>query len=127
MRISDWSSDVCSSDLIPVVGARHIDHRMMARAARDLEILLKNLAHRLERPGRRRTHRISDRIVGTGPAALRPHQIIDAAPLHLERALDLTWGRDFTEGHALGKRLDRSHALPAAPARDIHPAPLIKT
>src|SRR3546814_4046455 len=53
---------------IPVVGARHIDHRMMARAARDLEILLKNLAHRLERPGRRRTHRISDRIVGTGPA-----------------------------------------------------------
>src|SRR3546814_21028634 len=58
---------------VPVVGARHIDHRMMPRAARDLEVLAQNLAHRLERAGRRRPHRIGDRIVGTGPEIGRAH------------------------------------------------------
>src|SRR3546814_6887597 len=71
---------------------------MMPRAARDLEVLAQNLAHRLERAGRRRPHRIGDRIVGTGPAALRTYQIIDALALHHERALDITGRRDFLVG-----------------------------
>src|SRR3546814_2362424 len=32
MRISDWSSDVCSSDLRPVAYARQVDDRDLARA-----------------------------------------------------------------------------------------------
>src|SRR3546814_20808985 len=45
MRISDWSSDVCSSDLVlDGVGADLLDHRV--EAAIDAEIISGNLNHR---------------------------------------------------------------------------------
>src|SRR3546814_10472417 len=71
-------------DDVPVIGPRHVDHRMVPRPARDLEILLQNLAHRLERSDRARPHRIGDAVIGAGPAALRPHEIIDALALRSE-------------------------------------------
>src|SRR3546814_8591508 len=62
MRISDWSSDVCSSDLA---------------------------------------------VIGAGPAALRPHEIIDALALHEERPLDIAGRRDLLVRLAIRERLDR--------------------
>src|SRR3546814_8494312 len=80
---------------------------MVPRPARDLEILLQNLAHRLERSDRARPHRIGDAVIGAGPAALRPHEIIDALALHEERPLDIAGRRDLLVRLAIRERLDR--------------------
>src|SRR3546814_3697971 len=51
MRISDWSSDVCSSDLVLIIAA--------------------HLRHRLVDPGV--VERVGDRVVPLGPDALAEH------------------------------------------------------
>src|SRR3546814_8280415 len=46
MRISDWSSDVCSSDLIePVLAHFHEDEQMDRLAECLFHVLLRRLAH----------------------------------------------------------------------------------
>ena len=92
----------------PVVGARDVEHRMMTRPARDLEILRQYLAARGEGPGRGGARRISDAIVGAGPAALGPHEIIDALAFDQETALDIAGRGDFLVGGAIGEGFDPS-------------------
>src|SRR3546814_14743985 len=45
MRISDWSSDVCSSDLGPQQAAQHADGRRLAAAIRAEEAVDQAAAH----------------------------------------------------------------------------------
>src|SRR3546814_20425464 len=62
MRISDWSSDVCSSDLQPVeLEAPQIGERGIARAKiveRDAEAMLSQVLQRLARMAGRVHHHI---------------------------------------------------------------------
>src|SRR3546814_5570487 len=60
MRISDWSSDVCSSDLLRVLGQHDAEHRQQAlhfihrqRFAGDAEIDPQLLAAVVQLPGQR--------------------------------------------------------------------------
>src|SRR3546814_20113024 len=64
MRISDWSSDVCSSDLIDVQrldadGAGHVQIRLYASGAGSVDLL-------------RRQFRLPNGIIANGVAEIRP-------------------------------------------------------
>src|SRR3546814_12242840 len=94
MRISDWSSDVCSSDLIaaeadedlrgPVEHRRHRFHRVMAMFARRLEP--EHVAHAIEiGRGRLFIHAHSAIALDVRMPADRPDTRAELAGISLEQ------------------------------------------
>src|SRR3546814_11239653 len=90
MRISDWSSDVCSSDLVRL-GDRHqqrIEVVLDAVVAKDQRTIARDsLAPSLPAPGRVRV--LVE--VATGPAVAEPeiHSVLAAAARHRNRGVPL--------------------------------------
>src|SRR3546814_16508388 len=51
MRISDWSSDVCSSDLVILFGSGRPIHRVACKAAKAIGVRILSLEEGYIRPG----------------------------------------------------------------------------
>ncbi len=92
---------------------------MVARAVGDFGVVLQNLAAVLERPVGIVADAVGGQVSVIGPAALAPHQIIQALALDHERAFDIIGrGRDVAEvavdgAHGRGQRGDDAMAVPA--------------
>src|SRR3546814_12817423 len=101
MRISDWSSDVCSSDLAPQIGERGIARAKIVE--RDAEAMLSQVLQRLARMAGRVHHHIfgdfeddlRGRDMGCGDHADDPPDEAVRLELH-GRKID----RDLTAGPA---------------------------
>src|SRR3546814_9347609 len=83
LRISDWSSDVCSSDLVGRIGGRRRVARLEASARVDRDVdehragahRLQHVAgHKLGRLGARDQHRADDQIGAIGRGAWRERE-----------------------------------------------------
>src|SRR3546814_3263954 len=99
MRISDWYSYVCSSDLQVTVATTHPYHHVLVRVARAAKISreaeLRNLALvDLEERGR---------LEGAAPRGLRREVIVGAVDQH-----DLGRG-DATEAAVVLSKIGRAH------------------
>src|SRR3546814_18051175 len=92
MRISDWSSDVCSSDLGRVVAElRRIDLQMAAAAATPTGFLkgaFRTLQQQVrgDAVDRKNRHAATDRQMQRAPVAR------DGAPAHIERSEERSVG-----------------------------------
>src|SRR3546814_7639717 len=86
MRISDWSSDVCSSDLLPGIGVLRLVDQYMVRALVELEPHpLAEIAHGEQMAGD------ADQIVEIGIALLALGERIGLG----KTAAQITAGRQF--------------------------------
>src|SRR3546814_17042881 len=108
MRISDWSSDVCSSDLVDLCDARVAAAQELARAANDFAGA-QRLLHRLvdQRAGRARL------------LVVRAHVL----PAHLAGARETDQRREWLVafmGEGCGHLPRRAHA-----PRIAHPTPVL--
>src|SRR3546814_11469027 len=110
MRISDWSSDVCSSDLELVALARHLKDFLLGEAVR---VALKLLFQRLE-PLDRTRNRLPVGEHAAQPAVV--DEVLAGAAGRLgDRVLRLALGADEPHLSALCRRL--APASPPAGAR----------
>src|SRR3546814_12649077 len=117
MRISDWSSDVCSSDLELVALARHLKDFLLREAER---VALKLLFQRLE-PLDRTRNRLPVGEHAAQPAVV--DEVLAGAAGRLgDRVLRLTLGADEQPLAAMGRRL-----APAIPRPGTQRKPLRKT
>src|SRR3546814_4799090 len=102
MRISDWSSDVCSSDLLPltVIGARDpltLDYRLPVPSA---QVKSAVLLAGLNAPGETRvvereaTRDHSERMLGHFGAVIRHREIDDEGHRAQEIEIGRASGRD---------------------------------
>src|SRR5689334_13357279 len=100
---------------------------MMPRARGDGRVLLQDLAGTLEGAERGRPDRVRDRVVGTGPPALGPHEIIFVVLEQHECAFDVPRRCDLLERGPVGKRHEarevrvelRDVAMPPAAVNDV--------
>src|SRR3546814_11571742 len=72
MRISDWSSDVCSSDLRLEAGRREVGAAVIAEIGERHDTDVDPVAERLEDAGGGRTDTIAAGLVNHGSGAERP-------------------------------------------------------
>ena len=104
-----------------------MQHRVMTGAGRHRRILLQDLAGALERAERRGPDRVRNRVVGSGPAALGPHEVILAVLQQHEGSLHVARGSDLLEGAAVGEGDETGEvvlqpgdvAVPPAPVHDV--------
>src|SRR3546814_4989776 len=84
MRISDWSSDVCSSDLIPGTASRSISLRKCVCADSEISIiaLLPACCRRLARPLAARIRKLPavERILAALPIRVRSGSVKPGRP-----------------------------------------------
>src|SRR3546814_4260095 len=80
MRISDWSSDVCSSDLRPCTVARRRERRAVLAAGRTAHLRQRPGADRAHAAGRRRTRRRARAVARIGAGAGHAAVAVRARP-----------------------------------------------
>src|ERR1043166_2852143 len=71
---AEWASMINDE---PFVTLWDVQDRMVARTGRNRRILLQNFADAFERSERRGSNCVGHRIIGTGPTAFGPHEIVD--------------------------------------------------
>src|SRR3546814_9691598 len=127
MRISDWSSDVCSSDLLDVHVAERLGAQHRHALALGAELLVRRRARRHGDLGtagadrrhldtaaeRRRDHRQRDAAVDVGAVALE-----QAMRRHREKDVEIACGRAAQPSLALAGQPDAGAVLDAL--RDVH-------
>src|SRR3546814_10947399 len=87
MRISDWSSDVCSSDLLEVQALAGCLHRAVELVAELVAATFEEQRHPAHRPGvLARLHQAhagrgaaADLVLQAGPRAVAEHAVLPAA------------------------------------------------
>ena len=90
-------------DDVVVVGVGDMDEGVMAGARGDGGVLLENFADALERTCWGVRDRISDGVVGTGPAAFGPHKIVFPIAGEHPWAFDIAFWGDLFEGGTIGE------------------------
>src|SRR3546814_13599602 len=87
MRISDWSSDVCSSDLFAVARGSHrlAEDGVMLRLSREQPVSAKPPAAHLHDVDRIALRRNAVMVIGLGAAAALDRFVEPASPWKLQR------------------------------------------
>jgi 4-amino-4-deoxy-L-arabinose transferase-like glycosyltransferase len=95
-------------DDVPVVGTWAAHDTVMAGPGGDVGILLEDCPDTLPWSHDRVGDGIRDAVVGTGPSAFRPHEVVPTVADEHERPLHIACGRDLLEHLAVVEREESS-------------------
>lgn len=98
-------------DNVVNVRARYVDDAVVSGARRNGVVELKNLVEALKGADGTVRDGVGDGVVGAGPAALAPEEVVLAIALQHLASLDVVLRRDFLEDFAILKGSKANHVL----------------